>query len=208
MVECQDGTPLRTYGGVDGDRRKARRRAQLIEAGLERLGTSGGEQLTVRGVCQQAGLATRYFYESFTDRDALARAVFDHVVERVAESTLAAVAAAGDGTRTKIAAGVGNIVRTIGADQRIGRLLFSTAPASELFAARRHESTVWFARLLGQQAREHYGETTRTDVTSQFVVGGFAQVLTAWLDGGLALDEVAVIEYCTELFASVATRYE
>lgn len=208
MADCQEPAPLRTYGGVDGDRRKAQRRTRLIDAGLDLLGSADGDRLSVRGVCKRAGLATRYFYESFPDRDALACAVFDHAVEAVAESTLAAVTVAGVATRSKISAGIANIVQTVGGDPRIGRLLFSTALAGELFAARRRRSTVWFVRLLGDQVREHYGETTRPEATSQFVVGGFAQVLTAWLDGALVLDEAALIEHCTELFARVAARNE
>lgn len=38
-------------------------------AGLELLGsTVDPAELTVRGVCQEAGVATRYFYESFPTR--------------------------------------------------------------------------------------------------------------------------------------------
>src|SRR3546814_8101517 len=62
----------RSYGGVDGALRVAQRREALIEAGLELMGSAEPE-LTVRGVCKKAGVAARYFYESFTDRDALMR---------------------------------------------------------------------------------------------------------------------------------------
>ncbi len=78
----------RVYGGQERDQRTSERRGQLIEAGLDLLGSAEGDHaLTVRGVCKQAGLATRYFYESFTDRDALTVAVYDHVVDRIATST-------------------------------------------------------------------------------------------------------------------------
>jgi AcrR family transcriptional regulator len=99
------------YGGQEGDARRAERRAQLIEAGLDLLGSDDGDHtLSVRGVCKRAGLATRYFYESFTDRDALIVAVYDHVVQRIATSTLEAVSTAGPGEREIVEAGVRNIV--------------------------------------------------------------------------------------------------
>ena len=49
-------TQARPYGGVDAADRLARRRAGLLEAGLELLGTDiDPAELTVRGICRQAG---------------------------------------------------------------------------------------------------------------------------------------------------------
>ncbi|WP_020497579.1 TetR/AcrR family transcriptional regulator [Sciscionella marina] len=213
MTSCQDQAPLRTYGGVRGSERRSARRERFIDAGLELLGT-GENALTVRGVCKQAGLAARYFYESFTDRSALEQAVYDHVVGLVAESTLAAVAEAGAGTRAKVTAGVGRIIGLIGDDPRLGRLLFSTALAGESFAVQRGESARLFAGLLGQQAREHYGEqesaelaVTALNVEAEFAVGGFAQVLTAWLEGGLELSRAELVAHCTELFLRLSSEH-
>ena len=80
----------RSYGGVDGALRVAQRRGALIEAGLELMGSAEPE-LTVRGVCKKAGVAARYFYESFTDRDALMSAVYDTVITDIAVSTLSLI---------------------------------------------------------------------------------------------------------------------
>src|SRR5205807_2521139 len=80
----------RVYAGVEGDQRVAERRARLMAAGLDLLGSAEGDPtLSVRAVCRRAGLVARYFYESFADRDALATAVYDHVVEDSATITLA-----------------------------------------------------------------------------------------------------------------------
>ncbi|MFF5989284.1 TetR/AcrR family transcriptional regulator [Prauserella flavalba] len=202
-----DPTPLRTYGGVTGSDRQAERRAQLVEAGLELLGARDGEQnLSVRGVCRQAGLAARYFYESFADRDAFAIAVYDHVVEDIAATTLAAVDAAPRDARAKIRAGLGTIVRTVAEDPRRGRLLFSPALSGTVLAKRRVESTRLFVRLLGLQAREFYGvhTSTRLEVTAELLVGGLAQTLTSWLDGTLPASEEEIVEHCGDIFFTVA----
>lgn len=71
----------RTYGGLRSSERKDRRRQAFLDAGLTIFGTSGFRTATVRGLCKQAGLATRYFYESFADMEALLAAVFDACVE-------------------------------------------------------------------------------------------------------------------------------
>lgn len=191
---------LRVYGGVQGGDRRDQRRAQLIDAGLEMLGNTA--TLTVRGVCKQSGLAARYFYENFADRDALARAVFDHVVDELARATLAAVRH-GD-ARERIHRGLATMVRMIAADPRKGRLLFSAALADEVFAQRRLASSRLFARLLGEQAAGFYGAGPPLELTAQFVVGGFGQVLTAWLDGTVTVTEDELVDHCTELFLRIA----
>ena len=205
-MENMETSSLRVYGGVDGDHRKAERRAHLIEAGLDQLGAPGGEHLTVRGVCKRAGLATRYFYENFTDRDALALAVFDHVVEGIATSTLEALRESPAEARAMTRAALANIVRTIAEDPRRGRLLFSAALTSPAIAERRLHSTRLFVNLLGGQAKTFYGldDSTEVDLTAQFLVGGLAQALTAWLDNTLNISENDLVDRCTELFLATA----
>ena len=99
----------------------AERRRRLLDAGLDLLGaaTATAAELTVRAICRQAGLAARYFYESFTDKDEFVAAVFDSVIADIAATTQAAVAAAPPAEQAR--AGMANIVRTIAADTRIGR---------------------------------------------------------------------------------------
>jgi AcrR family transcriptional regulator len=52
----------RPYRGVPADDRRAGRRARLLSAGLELLGSEGYSGTTVRGVCGRARLTPRYFY--------------------------------------------------------------------------------------------------------------------------------------------------
>jgi len=200
---------LRVYGGVEGDHRQAGRHEQLIEAGLDLLGAPGAEAaLTVRGVCKHAGLAARYFYESFADRDALALAVFDHVVRVIATTTLAAVDAAPADARAKIHAGLGALVRAVADDPRKGRLLFAATLASAPLAKRRLESSLLFATLLVGQAKEFYGVDggARLALNSQFAVGGLAQALTSWLNGELDIDQETLVGHCTEIFLAIGAR--
>ncbi|MEU2005678.1 TetR/AcrR family transcriptional regulator [Rhodococcus sp. NPDC019627] len=208
MVTAPSGsTGGRMYGGLEGDARRAERRAQLIEAGLDLLGGDDGDHtLSVRGVCKRAGLATRYFYESFTDRDALIVAVYDHVVQRIATSTLEAVSTAGPGEREIVEAGVRNIVRAVAEDPRHGRLMFSVAQSSEVLAQRRLDSSRLFAGLVTKQTVGFYevAESPRLDLAAHFMVGGLAQTLTAWLNGTVSLPEEDLVNTCTDLLLSMA----
>ncbi len=200
----------RLYGGRAGEERQADRRAALIEAGLDLLGAADGEPfLTVRGVCKRAGLASRYFYENFADRDELTGAVYDHAVQRIAESTLAAVVGAQPGDdRTIVRACVENIVREISDDPRLGRMLFSVSQANPQLAKRRLESSRMFAGLVTAQAENIYSltHTPRLDLAAHYVVGGLAQVMTAWLDGTVPLDAHEVVDECTELLLTMSAQ--
>ncbi|HEX4360513.1 MAG TPA: TetR/AcrR family transcriptional regulator [Pseudonocardia sp.] len=202
------GPGRRRYGGVQGDERRARRRARLIEAGLDLLSEDQGEaNLTVRSVCARAGLAARYFYESFADREALAVAVYDEVVEELARTTSAAVAVGPNDARARIGAGLDHIVDWIVEDPRRGRLLFASAFLSPALAHRRLEAAELFPRLLGGHTRAFYGieGSPALDLTAQFAVGGLAQTLVAWLQGELEIDRDQLVEHCTDLFVSLMT---
>lgn len=182
---------LRTYGGVNGAQRRADRRSQLLTAALELLGSPGGE-LTVRGVCRSAGVATRYFYESFADRDALAAAVYDEVVAEVGAAAAAAVDHPGVPHVERVRAGVAAIVAVLADDPRKGRVLFGPEHAA------RHDETVrLFVRLFVERQRGP------DDLVATFAVGGLGQVLGAWLAGDLDIPREHVVQRCAALLVAV-----
>ncbi|MET1074141.1 MAG: TetR/AcrR family transcriptional regulator, partial [Umezawaea sp.] len=206
LDRCQDvgveTTTLRVYGGVTGQERRSDRRTQLLAAGFDLLSGVGGE-FSVRGVCKHAGLTARYFYENFADRDALAVAVYDGVIEDIVTATLAAVAAAPADARTRIGAGLAVLVARIREDPRRGRLLFAhDLGATPVVARRRVESTRRFVRLLAEQARAFH-DGARPAVAAELLVGGLAQVLTAWLDGDLVISEADLVARCTDYFVAI-----
>lgn len=188
-------TQARPYGGVDAADRLARRRASLLEAGLELLGgTIDTAELTVRGICRQAGVATRYFYESFADKDELIGAVFDWVVAELAATTQAAVAAAPPAEQNR--AGIANIVRTVEQDPRVGRLLFSAQLSNSTVIRKRRELGPLFAMLGGQhvETRINRPANERIKAFAHFVVGGVGQTISAWLAGEVSLSPAELVD--------------
>ena len=181
-------TQARPYGGVDAADRLARRRRRLLEAGLELLGVDiDPAEVTVRGICQEAGLATRYFYEGFSDKDQFIAAVFDWVIAEMAATTQAAVAAAPAERQTR--AGMANIVRTIGADPRVGRLMFGAQVSNTTVIRKRQESEALFVMLAGQHVETltRRPGNERIKAFAYFVVGGVTQTISAWLAGDITL---------------------
>lgn len=188
-------TQARPYAGVDAADRLARRRSRLLEAGLELLGSNlDPADLTVRGICQQAGLATRYFYESFADKEQFIGAVFDWVIARLATTTQAAVSAAPAEEQTR--AGLANIVRTIEADPRVGRLMFGARVSNTEVIRKRDESEALFVMLSGQHVETLLNRPTDETIKafSYFVVGGVTQTISAWLAGDIALSAAEIVD--------------
>jgi AcrR family transcriptional regulator len=194
------------YGGVEAAQRIATRRAQLIEAALELLGTDGWPATTVRGICAHAKLTPRYFYESFEDLDAILLAVFDEIAAEGANAVLIAVGAAEPDARAKSRAAIGAFIELLTDDPRKARVLFIEAMGSEPLARRRFETVRMFARLVAEQARSFYGVAGETDplveLTALMLAGGLAEALLAWLDGSLRITREQLIEDCTDLFVA------
>ena len=84
----------RKYKGIDPLARRAQRRAQLIEAGMQVFGSQGFHSATVKQICTAAGLTERYFYESFENLNALFIATYDHGLERLRAVLTQALASA------------------------------------------------------------------------------------------------------------------
>jgi AcrR family transcriptional regulator len=196
----------RPYRGVEAAERLATRHNRLLAAGLDLLGAERQNisAVTVRGVCRSAGLAARYFYESFADKDEFVARVFDWVVAQLAATTQAAVAAVPGDEQTR--AGMANIVRTITEDPRVGRLLFSTQLADPVVVRKRAESSALFAMLSGQ----HLGQALqvpaneRIKAAAHFVVGGVGQTISAWLAGAVQLEPDQLVDQLAALLDELA----
>jgi AcrR family transcriptional regulator len=195
---------VRPYRGVEAAERLARRRRRFLEAGLDLLGGDTAEaELTVRGICGQAGVALRYFYESFADKDDLVAALFDWVIADIAATTQAAVMAAPVNEQSR--AGMANIVRVIAADTRVGRLLFSSQLSNAVVARKRTESFALMATLTFQHAGTMGARNDdRVRAASHFVVGGVTQMLTAWLAGDIALNTDDLVDQLAGMIDALA----
>jgi AcrR family transcriptional regulator len=195
---------VRPYRGIEAADRIAERRRRFLEAGLDILGSDPDlSELTVRGICRQAGVALRYFYESFTDKDDFVASVYDWVIADIAATTQAAVSAAP--LKEQSRAGMANIVRTIAADTRVGRLLFSSQLSNPVVVRKRTESFALMAMLTFQQAGTVGAQhTDRIKAASNFVVGGVAQMITAWLAGDVTLDNDQLVHQLATMIDALA----
>lgn len=76
-------TPPRRYRGTPLADRQAQRRAQLMAAAIRIYSERGYRNTSVKAVCEAASLTERYFYESFTNSEALLAACLSQVNEEL-----------------------------------------------------------------------------------------------------------------------------
>ena len=194
------------YAGVSAEDRRAERRARLMEAALDLVGSDGWQAATVRAICTRARLTPRYFYESFENREALLMAVFDAISQEAAARVLDAVVAAPDEALAKSRAAVESFVGLLEEDPRKARVLFVEGRGIEAIETRRHDVLRMFARLIRDQGREFYrppeGADRLLDTTAFLLAGGLAELLLAWLDGELASTRDELVEDVSALLAA------
>jgi AcrR family transcriptional regulator len=153
--------------------------------------------VTVDKLCAAAGLNKRYFYESFTDLDAVAAAVVDDIADDVRTATIdVAVRTAAQPLEMRAYAAVDSVVRTLVADPRRARVLLGGVATS--LALHDHRGAVMrkLTAVLVAHARTVHGVELEADplarVAPAFVIGGTADAILAYVDGRarITLDEL------------------
>ncbi|MEE4021877.1 TetR family transcriptional regulator [Gordonia sp. PKS22-38] len=183
------------WAGVPLTDRRTERRGLLIDAAFEVFGAAGAAGISVRSVCRESGLNTRYFYESFTDTDELLGAVYDMVAERLAVRVSEAMSSAGSSVRTRTSEGVRAVLGFASDDPRCGRILFTEGRAHPVLAARRAATQDLLMDLVLAEtasARPAPDPLTLRTGAAMFT-GAMAELAQQWLTGTLGDDLDAVV---------------
>ncbi|MGW0161192.1 TetR/AcrR family transcriptional regulator [Mycobacterium sp. NPDC003323] len=190
------------WAGVALTDRRAERRALLVDAAFALFGAGGEASLTVRSVCRECGLNTRYFYESFPSTDELLGALFDKVALELAAAVDAAMAGAGESVSARTRAGIAAVLGFSSADPRRGRVLFTDARANPVLAERRAAmQDQLLAAVLAEGSRLHPGsDPVATRVGAAMYTGAMAELAQQWLSGALGSDLDAVVDYAVRFF--------
>ncbi|MFD7844397.1 TetR/AcrR family transcriptional regulator [Nocardia sp. NPDC059764] len=199
-----------TYRGTTTDERREQRRRRLLDAALDIVGTQGLAALTVRGVCEQAKVGPRFFYESFTDLDALATALLDEVQGEALEQARTAMTDTPGDPEAKLRAGVAALIIGVTDDPRRANIAFAQAYGSELLMRRRFEGMRRVAELLIEQTRVLLdipeGDDTALTALAQLITGGAAELILVWLDGGLKVERPVLIGIVADYVVAMVDR--
>ncbi|KUH68055.1 TetR family transcriptional regulator [Mycolicibacterium novocastrense] len=185
------------WAGVPLTDRRAERRAQLIDAAFRLFGDGGETALSVRSVCRECGLNTRYFYESFADTDDLLGAVYDEVSAQLTDAIEAAMSQAGESLRARTRAGIAAVLGFSSEDPRRGRVLFTDARSNPVLAARRAATQDLLREgVLTEGWRlEPDSDPIAAQVGAAMYTGAMAELAQQWLTGRLGTDLDAVVEH-------------
>lgn len=179
-----------------------------MDAALDIIGTQGWSNTTLRGVCEQARVGPRFFYESFADLEELAATVHDELVREAITRTLAAVAAAPDDLPAKSRAGIATMVKTFTDDPRRARVVFAEAHGSETLMRLRFTAMRAIADVVAGQAEQLLdlppGSDTVRHAFALLLTGGVAEMILVWLDGGLEVTRDELVDICHEFLLTSA----
>ncbi len=213
---CQDEAVTRNhprrgvYAGRSAEQRQAERRRKLIEAAFDIWGEQGWAAVTMRGVCARAELTDRYFYENFADRDALLGAVWEEHSADTTQRLLEVVMAAPDDPLAKLNAAIDRLVRDIVDDPRLARIGFGDHAGNAVLERLRHDTIGQFTDLLIELATPYLKpDVDHTDLHMSVLlgIGGFAELVSAWLAGTVTASADRIIAHTTTVGAELAVRY-
>ena len=189
------------WAGVSLTDRRIERRSLLVNAAFALFGEGGESAVSVRSVCRECALNTRYFYESFADTDELLGAVYDQVAAELNAEVERAITEAGGGPFKRLRTGIRAVLGFSSADPRRGRVLFTEARANPVLAARRQIAQDVLRQMVLSEQEQALPEADRTAslVAAAMYTGAMAELAHQWLSGNLGDDLDAVVEHAVRL---------
>lgn len=193
-------TPTR-WAGVSLSDRRTERRALLIDAAYALFGEGGEAAVSVRSVCRECALHSRYFYESFSDTDELLGAVYDQVSAELNTEVAAAIENAEDSDRARLGNGIRAVLGFSSADPRRGRVLFTDARANPVLAGRREIAQEVLRQMLLSERRQARPRDTPVSalVAAAMYTGAMAELAQQWLSGNLGDDLDVVVDHAVRM---------
>lgn len=189
------------WAGVPLSDRRKERRGLLVAAAFALFGEGGEAAVSVRSVCRESGLNTRYFYESFADVDELIGAAYDDLSSQLAEAVQTAAAAAEGSSSGRIRSSMAAVLSFTSADPRRGRLLVTDGRRNPVLVARRSATqSHLLGSVLAEDDRRHPGsDPVLARVGAAMYIGAMAELAHQWLAGTLGSDLDVVVDRALKL---------
>jgi len=200
----------RTYGGESATDRLARRRRQLLDAGLELFGTAGYRATTVRQLCREAKISDRYFYEQFDSTEDLLLAVYDECTGRLEQEAFAALGDHGDEVGDLAGRGLDAFLSVVESDPRLARVVwFEVLGVSTRVEATYLARMQSFGHLMLDVLAERDGAAPLADATRDLLasaaVGAVSQAVVTWASAGFVPERAVVADALARFLAGSAT---
>jgi AcrR family transcriptional regulator len=188
----------KTWGGQTADERQAERRRKLLDAAYELWGEGGWAAVTMRKVCARAGLTDRYFYENFTDRDALLTAVWDQVHHEVTTAVAAPLRERDRHPVDNVRHAVAALLCYITEQPTSAQILFGDHTGIAVLEQRRHDMVATLAELMVESLKPFLSpaaDLLSLRMSAVIAIGGTIELITAWQAGTFATSSERIVEH-------------
>lgn len=185
----------RAYGGIAADERRAIRRAVLMEAALDLFAEDGARGVSKRAVCARARLNDRYFYEHFTDADAVLEAVVQDATVRGLEAVNAVNQKSAPDIRAQVHATAIAALDYLTADPRLVQLLLRSHTSEVLQRARLESARAIGRAMAALINKPPSARELDSEMAAYALVSGAMEVIAGWLRGEFEVsqDHIAAI---------------
>lgn len=195
----------RTYRGESMETRRARRREQFLQAGKTVFGEIGFRAATLRGICCEAGLTERYFYESFDNPLDLFTAVHDRQLEHLREVLTAAIAQAPREPEAMTRSVIEAYYALLRSDPRLTRILIIEIYGTTQDMERLYQRGIQdFADMIRDLVAANIGAAADPELDpgllATCLVGAAVHLATHWHLNGYAEPLGTIVANCLAIF--------
>ncbi|MGW4640063.1 TetR/AcrR family transcriptional regulator [Sphaerisporangium sp. NPDC004334] len=173
----------RDYRGMTAEQRLADRRERLLTAAYTLFAGAGFTATTIERLCASARISNRAFYECFTGREDLMRAVYDRCVEETILAVSKAIGEAPPDPDSRICAGIREYITFVTRDLRRARIMhLEVRRAGDILTAHRQRAVKGFTEIIEQSLGDlPDGLPDLTHLLALGVVGALQELLIEWV---------------------------
>lgn len=202
MVMNQELSTTRSYRGQSQEQRRAERRGRLVAGAIAVYGERGYHQATVKAVCEAAGLTERYFYESFTNSEALLIDCYNAVVHAVVGEILRAGEAAGRSQAARSRAMLHAYFAALQHEPRSARVFLVEIRGVSRAVDQAFDASL---RFIGREvARVLAPEMVDDELLQAGVIGGVIHIALRWIEDGYQPPIDSAVDTALRLGAALA----
>ena len=156
----------------------------------------------------EAGLNSRYFYESFGTKEDLLERVYRRIVREVATAVIEATARESENLEAQARAGLTASWRVFTADRRKARVVaLEIVGVSDRLERLRRDSRHAFADIIVRNSLSFAGDVElRLDpmLNARALMGAQMDLLVDWINDDLDSSVEEIVEHLTRLFTAIA----